>query len=242
MPLILLPGLLGFLASPDPVLRDDVAYMIFVNWITRDKHFSSTELRDLITILTGNLNQDISTNPPNVALLRSFSVLVLSIIAYYDCQSPFLTEDEISSLLDKTLTYLNAETDLRAYVDNIGWVHATAHSADVLKFLCRNPKTNTMQHEQVLNTIFERLTMPVDTIFTHNEDERLCLTVLDIVRRTSISIDTWQTWLTGFRNWKASKPGSAGFNKIIFAPFMNCKKLSEKSLLCTEIPRLIPER
>lgn len=212
----LLPDLFAFLASPDPVLRDDIGYMAFVYWITRDKHFSADELRDLMKTLTENLSHE-------SVLLRSFSVLVLSVIAYYDVQAPFLETSEVADLLATSLRYLNAETDLRGYVEGSGWHHATAHTADVLKFLCRNPKMDTKQHELVLNAIFERLTMPVDTIYIHNEDERLTLAIIDIMRRVTIPVDVWEKWLNDFSNWRETHTHKDGFSSKVHAPSMNCK-------------------
>lgn len=210
----LLPDLLGFLASPDSELRDDIGYMVFVQWIVRDEHFSPGELRSLIETLTQNLSDE-------SVLLRSFSVLVLSVIAYYDVQKAFLEKNEIADLLDTATQYLTEETDLRGYVEGSGWHHATAHTADLLKFLSRNPKIEATQHEQILKAIFERLTMPVDTIYNHNEDERLTLVILDIMRRGIISVDSWQTWLSDFSTWKETH--SAGFSPIVHAPHMNSK-------------------
>lgn len=212
----LLPDLLGFLASPDSELRDDIGYMVFVQWIVRDEHFSPDELRNLIKTLTQNLSDD-------AILLRSFSVLVLSVIAYYDVQSPFLEISEVADLLNTATQYLTKETDLRGYVEGSGWHHATAHTADLLKFLCRNPKIDAKQHEQVLKSILERLTMPVDMIYNHNEDERLTLVILDIMRRGIISVDGWQKWFSDFSDWKESHTHSEGFSPNVHAPQMNCK-------------------
>ena len=40
------------------------------------------------------------------------------------------------------MAYLLDETDRRGYVPGLGWINATAHAADLLKFLVRNPFTD----------------------------------------------------------------------------------------------------
>src|SRR3989442_13187184 len=72
--------------------------------------------------------------------LRAFSALDLSILAALDNQHPFLDDAELAGLLSAALAYLAGEKDLRAFDTRHGWMHATAHTADLLKFLGRNPR------------------------------------------------------------------------------------------------------
>lgn len=221
----LLPDLLAFLASRDAELRDEVAYIVFARWILRDTHFSADELRSLIATLTQNLKWQIGERNTDSVLLRSFSALILSLIAYYDLKVAFLDSTEVADLLDSTLKYLNAEQDLRGYVDGVGWHHATAHTADLLKFLCRNPNTSAAQHERVMDAIFDRLSAPTDCVYIYDEDERLTLVILEIVRRGTVTQNFWNTWLLRFTEWKTNKIQPVGFVTTIHAPYMNCKNL-----------------
>ena len=43
------------------------------------------------------------------------------------------------------LAYLAAELDLRGIEPRVGWIHATAHTADLLKFLARNPRFTSLR-------------------------------------------------------------------------------------------------
>lgn len=237
-----LPELVGFLSSPDQELRDDIAYMAFAMWIGRDKHFTPDDLRGLITTLTANLNIDLGEVGTDSALTRSFSALALSVIAYHDNHVSFLTTDEIHALLNKVLVYLAAEDDLRGYVEGIGWVHAVAHTADVLKFLARNPKTDVDDHRRILDAIADKLTTPVTHIYVHDEDERLVRAVYDIMGRDTLSLEAYKTWLERFKTWKASWPEGGQFVVTTHAPYMNCKHfirslyLTVKALADSELP------
>lgn len=219
----LTPQLLEILGSTDPELRDDVAYIVFARWIVRDEHYSPDDLRGLITILTDNLSWKIGEQDTESVLLRSFSALVLSLIAYYDVLKQFLDDDEVSALLDAAMEYLLAEEDLRGYVEGAGWIHATAHTADLLKFLARNPKTTGNDHRQILGAIFDKLSAPVTYIYVHDEDERLVLAVVDVLRRELVTLGDWKGWLDRFRTWKHVTVTGEAFVVTIHAPYQNCK-------------------
>ena len=46
-----------------------------------------------------------------------------------------------------------AERDRRGYAADTGWVHATAHTADVLRFLARSPKLPVAGQARLLAAI-----------------------------------------------------------------------------------------
>lgn len=72
----LTPALLGNLGSPDPVLRDDLAYMILATWVSRGE-YGSGELRAMAADLLGNLRQGIGEAGTDTVFLRAFSALIL---------------------------------------------------------------------------------------------------------------------------------------------------------------------
>ena len=76
------------------------------------------------------------------AVRRSYSALALAILAFRDVEDHFLDADRVHALLDAGLDYLLDEPDRRGYVPELGWINATAHAADLLKFLVRNPLTD----------------------------------------------------------------------------------------------------
>lgn len=251
----LTPELLAMLGSPDPELRDDVAYMVFAYWVAEDKRYSPDEVRSLMGQLTANLDVGLGEQGTDTVLLRSFSALILSLIAYRDVVSPFLEVTEIQALLDKMLAYLAAEADLRGYVEGTGWHHAVAHTADVLKFLARNSKTTADDHLRILNAIADKLTAPVKHIYVHDEDERLVRAVVDIVQRGLLDKAAFVAWLGRFKAWRETWKESGQFVVTIHAPYMNCKHfirslyltmdaLSQKHALAAalkgEVENLIP--
>jgi hypothetical protein len=219
----LTPQLLELLGSPDPELRDDVAYLVFARWIVRDERYTPDEIRNLIKTLTTNLKYNIIEQGGDSTLLRSFSALTLSLIAYYDVQKPFLTTEEVDGLLQAGLEYLAAERDLRGYVPGIGWIHATAHTADLLKFLARNPKTEGGAHLQILSAIADKLMQPIAYVYIHDEDERLTLVVSDVLKRGTLNHQAIIGWMERFREWKAQSRSDGIFDPTVHAPYTNIK-------------------
>ena len=80
-------------------------------------------------------------NPDHAAVRRSYSALALAILAFRDVEDHFLDPAAVHALLDAAIDYLLDEPDRRGHVPEVGWINATAHAADLLKFLVRNPLT-----------------------------------------------------------------------------------------------------
>lgn len=214
--------LLEYLGSTDAELRDGIAYVSFYHWIYKKPQYSLENLRRLRDQLLDNLLVGIHQSDNDGVLLRSFSALVLSLIIYRDNAESFLSEDEIAEIVELATRYLQSEQDLRGYVDNIGWIHALAHTADLLKFLIRNPKTLEEHHEYILQSIANKLTHHTSTILRHDEDERLALTVMEITKRALLEPEAIVAILNQFIEWKAHNQ-SDEFDATLFATHQNIK-------------------
>jgi len=183
----------GLLASPDSELRDDLAYSILTRWIRAGK-LSNEDFISLADEWRANLKKNIGETGNDTVLLRSFSALCLSEIAAHDVKSPFLGSERYHALLSDALTYLNQERDLRGYEVKVGWIHPTAHTADLLEALAENSALTTSEQQTILNAISERLTT-AHVIYTHGEQDRLALAVMAIIERPDFQVDTFQHWL-----------------------------------------------
>ncbi|MCY3003087.1 MAG: DUF2785 domain-containing protein [Planctomycetota bacterium] len=171
------------LGSPDPVLRDDCAYGITANWVVRQKLLDPDELRELVRRWTANLERELGSKGDDSVLLRSFSALSLSLIAARDLQTPFLAEQEVRGLLEHALDYSAREQDLRDWDPKLGWIHSVAHTADLLKFLARNPHVDAAGLNQILDAVERRLATPMERGFSMGEDERLARTLAAVILR-----------------------------------------------------------
>ena len=130
--------LTDMLASPDPELRDDIAYSTLAAWIYQTRVLDGAALRTLIASLLGNLTAGIGERGTDGVFRRSFSALTLSAVVARDNAAPFLTAEEFRRIEQAALAYLRTEQDLRGYDPEHGWMHSAAHTADLLKFIGRS--------------------------------------------------------------------------------------------------------
>jgi Protein of unknown function (DUF2785) len=205
-PASLMAELTTLLASPDPKLRDTYGYGIAVAWIYRDTKLSPPELKTLVSEWTANLGRGLGSTGTDDVFRRSFSALDLSLLAALDLKRPFLAQADFERLLSAALDYLAGERDLRAYDATKGWIHATAHTADLVKFLARNDKLAAPEQQRIVDAIEAKLG-GVDVAFTHGEDERLASALASLASRADASPTLLDPWLarlskTGAELWR----------------------------------------
>lgn len=156
----LLSKLSDMLGSPDPRQRDDIAYALLSRWILRGKLVDDRECVRLCNTWRSNLRHYLEETPATAALTseqrdaaivrRSFSALSLALLAARDIQDRFLDEAALEKLVNATANYLRSEPDERGYVKGLGWVHTTAHTADLVRQLAKNPRLTAAQQASTL--------------------------------------------------------------------------------------------
>ncbi len=204
----------GFLSSPDTEWRDDVGYGVIAACVYEKKVLKPEERRALVARLSENLRRGIGETGTDTVLLRSFSALDLSILAALENADPALDDAGYRQLLDGALAYLRDERDLRGLEPRVGWIHATAHTADLLKFLARNQRFAPADEARLLDAVWAKMTAPGTPVFTHAEDERLAAALVSVVRRADFDPATLDPWLARFvalekQVWSKSPPDPA---------------------------------
>jgi hypothetical protein len=206
----LLRELSGYLGSRDPELRDDLAYSITAVWIKHQKQISVDELNFLLDEWRANLRIGVGKSGTDSILKRSFSALCLSELAVRDLKMPFLTEERYRALMTDALAYLKDERDLRGFDPGLGWIHATAHTADLLAALAGNPLLGRENQSRLLDAISGRLSSAYE-IFMYGEQDRLARAAATIVLRKDFDAVGFAKWLAAMdaadqRVWKDSPP------------------------------------
>lgn len=191
----LAPELLANLGSPDPELRDDLAFSTLSSWIYRKRLLGPDALRPMIQTLTGNLRKGVGETDNDGVLLRSFSALTLSVIAALDNEAPFLSGEEYAALLDAALAYLRDEHDIRGFDPRKGWMHSAAHTADLLKFLARNPHLPPRGQARILSALTAK-NREARAPFSQGEDERMARVAISIARRADFDREGFRDWLS----------------------------------------------
>jgi len=183
------------LGSPDPELRDDLAYSILARWIARPNILQPTELQALAEEWRANLKSGIGESGTDSVLKRSFSALCLASIAEREAKAPFLGAPRYHQLLADALTYLQSERDLRGYDAKLGWIHATAHTADLLQALAASPLLTKDEENSILSGLATRLSS-APQVYTQGEQDRIAAAVLAVIRRPDYDTAFFETWLT----------------------------------------------
>ena len=181
------------LGSTDPQLRDAIGYEALAAWVYRDHALSAPELHALFQVLLRNARQGLGGGEDDTLFLRSFSILALTLFAASDLHQPTLDTTQFDALVELGAQALATERDLRGYVPDKGWGHATAHCADLLKFLARSAHLRPAQQRQLVEAIATR-TRSAGQVFVWGEDARLAAALAAIVRRQDVDMAPFSTW------------------------------------------------
>jgi uncharacterized protein DUF2785 len=184
----------SYLGSSDSELRDDFAYTILDVWIVNKPRLTNDQLLDLLPTWQSNLRSGIGETGTDTVFKRSFSALCLAALAEHDLKSPFLGAERFRRLLDNALAYLNEERDLRGFDAVKGWIHATAHTADLLQALAANPLFTVQDQLRLLEAVERRLST-ASRIYSYGEQDRLAVAVTAVVNRPDFDLSAWQKWL-----------------------------------------------
>jgi hypothetical protein len=198
--------LFSYLGSIDPELRDDIAYMVYANWLKREMYSSET-IKSHVEILLSNLEKGIGETTSDTVFLRTFSILLLAEIVHNDNKKPLLEKSLVKQILEKGIWYIGAEKDPRGHIPNKGWAHALAHTADLLLVLGRNRHIDGADLWTILSTISNKIIHSTNHVYIHGEDERLANAVNEILRRDQVSLNQLEAWTKSMTepdggNWK----------------------------------------
>ncbi|MFS0555378.1 DUF2785 domain-containing protein [Brevibacillus sp. 179-C9.3 HS] len=192
--------MVAHIGSPDPELRDELIYSTFSHWI-EEGVLSPEQLQELLAIALDDqhLFYRIGENGTDSVFTRSFSVLLLPLILILHRNHPFLAKEAIQYVKDKLFTYIRQEADLRGYVEEKGWAHATAHAADALDDLAQCRELDKTDLKQILGVIRETIA-GAKSVYAYEEDERLVTAVLSVWNRDELSLDEIDAWVRSFLN------------------------------------------
>jgi hypothetical protein len=236
-PAAILDASAGLLGNRDPILRDEVAYGLAVAWMYKDRRVPD----EVIRAFAARLRQNLRPGPPgDAALERSFSALVLSVVAAADLKAPFFTPADRAALVHDASVFLVNELDTRGYDPQVGWVHATAHTADLLKFLARSPQLTATDQRTIVQAIAARIDRP-GGVFTWGEDGRLAAALGALVVRPDFDRAPLDAWLGGLTPaWKALWSAPA-LDMGSFARLTNARHVLQSVAVSTARTEDLPE-
>ena len=190
-----LQACLKHIGSPDPELRDELIYATLATWIVEKRYFDDAELKQtLATCLDEqHLLFGVGERDTDSVFTRSFSSLVIAALLGRHRDAPFLSEQEVTEVKARVLTYLAQEKDYRGLTES-GWAHAVAHAADVLDELAQCEELSREDLEDILNTV-AKLASNALSVFACDEEERLSYAVKSVFESGKMTKDSLSGWL-----------------------------------------------
>jgi uncharacterized protein DUF2785 len=182
--------LIACLGSPDPTLRDGVAYEALAAWM-RDKQLSPATVGTIRDQLVAQLAPDY---PDPTGVKRPFAALTLAEVARVDRVEQFMTAQQLQQLVDAGTRYLQSVRDYRGFDEREGWRHGVAHSSDLMLQLAVNPRTTRAQLDQMLAAIASQIAPAGEHFYIYGEDDRLAQAVFYIAKRKLHTADEWRKW------------------------------------------------
>lgn len=199
------------LASPNPELRDRIAYEVLTFWLRKEKLETETvdTLRDKLLPWLERGHGEPGTDD---SIARAFAALVLSELVRHDAIHEAWTSEKIEATLELALAAFTSERDYRGLDADLGWIHCIAHEGDLLWRLALHPKTSGAHHVKILDALSSQIVRLGLPAYTHNEGDRLARVVSAIVARgkpQEARVSEWiealgqpgslETWNAAFR-------------------------------------------
>ena len=181
-------GITACLGSPDPTLRDGIAYEALTHML-RAKQLDSSAMRALLAELSAMLGE-----PDPVGVRQSFAALALSEVARADRIEAYLTKDELAKLLVEAQHWFINIKDFRGFSESEGWRHAVAHGSDLLMQLALNPRVDNEGLTLIVSAVGVQVA-PKGHFYINGEGERLARPILFAAGRGVMSEKEWSGWL-----------------------------------------------
>lgn len=181
------------LGSPDPQVRDGIAYPTLATWI--DDGVYDELLVGLGDGIATGLIEGLGERGTDTVFRRSFSALVLTECVERDTVAALVGPDVVLGWGDRLMGWLMREQDLRGFVPGKGWAHAVAHGADALGALARSPHFGRLELIVVLDVVADRLLEPTEEFFVCGEPDRLAFATMQVLRRDILGLEVLEPWV-----------------------------------------------
>lgn len=198
-----------------PEIRDGLVYESLSGFLRSEQLTDETKLQlfdHMLGIMNGPYIEPGYTRP--------FAALDMSELARADRISSYLSPQQREALVQTTASYMRNITDYRGYIDNEGWRHNIAHTADIILQLSLNSDVTKAQLLTLQAAISTQIAPANGHAYIHNEPERMARAVLYIAKRGLISSEDWNTWFAQLAEpepltaWGEAYKSEAGLAKL----------------------------
>ncbi|HAO6186511.1 TPA: DUF2785 domain-containing protein, partial [Listeria monocytogenes] len=188
--------MLSYLSSVDSELRDNIAYNIFFEWLVGQDNLTTDQKRRIYNyaVNKNNLLFKINIIDSDAVFQRSFLALIIALLLENNKVHTFLTDNEIRKTMNLLIELLEKEKNTHSFIEEKGWAHCIAHTADALDELIYQRTISEIDVKKIMTAItFFYKTNP--NILTGEEDERLSNILITALFEQKINIKEVKNWL-----------------------------------------------
>lgn len=187
------------LRSPDPFVRDDGAYSSLAGMA------GEGELDDHLVGL-GDRACELFTD--DAVQARSFGALLLALVVDRDNRTSRADDAAVRRWLAAVTRWYADEPDTRGWDQDLGWLHAVAHGADVVGELAASPRLGRTEMSGLLDLLVRRAAAPSVTPWLQGEDDRVALAMMAALRRDLVDADEVRAAVHSLAAvWRDAEPG-----------------------------------
>lgn len=204
-------GITACLASPDPALRDGIAFEALSHMLRARQLGVSTQ-----SALVNDLLPRLTKDDP-LGFERPFAALVLSELVRAERLNSHFTDDMRADVLDRSIGYFTAIRDYRGFDEVEGWRHGVAHGSDLMLQLALNESYGHDDLLRIRDAIATQVA-PEAHFYIYGEPERMAYPIIFIARRGLISEAEWTEYFVRFMRQRddtfSSQSGLAWRNNV----------------------------
>jgi hypothetical protein len=204
-------ALVACVASPDPALRDGIAFEGLTHWL-RAQALSAETMRALAEELQPRLFWH-DHHGFEQGFVQPFAALVLSEVVRADRIEPYLDPSVRLRILDHALLYYTSVRDYRGFDERAGWRHGVAHGADLLLQLSLNPAFGKPEVERIRDALSVQVA-PEGHFYIYGEPGRIARPIIFMAQRGLFTEDEWTRWFVQFAAAEDSYTSQAGLARV----------------------------
>ncbi|EAE3616051.1 DUF2785 domain-containing protein [Listeria monocytogenes] len=216
--------MLSYLSSVDSELRDNIAYNIFFEWLVGQDNLTTVQKRRIYNyaVNKNNLLFKINIIDSDAVFQRSFLALIIALLLENNKVHTFLTDNEIRKTMNLLIELLEKEKNTHSFIEEKGWAHCIAHTADALDELIYQRTISEIDVKKIMTaiTFFYKTNL---NILTGEEDERLSNILITALFEQKINIEEVKNWLNSL--------SEAIPNHLPEIPLINIKQFTQTLLI-----------
>jgi hypothetical protein len=176
------------LASPDPELRDGIAFEALSHMLRQEQ--LGTEVRlSIAQDLLGRLR-----GADGAGFERPFAALVLAEIVRADRVKAYLPNAMREAIAADAVSYVRGVKDYRGFDEREGWRHGVAHGADLLMQIARNPNFAAPDLAAKIRDAVGAQIAPPGHFYIYGEPDRLMQPIVALAQRKAFDAAAWSAW------------------------------------------------